>query len=210
MVISEILTTYIYYLIHPFKTHDIFMRQNEDEPELINLSVYESLGTSWVFVVLNGIVRIVVLNLLLTTVLSLIQDSSLDLGLVFDINEIPGYSFFVLSAVLDVIFYPLFGFFIIQYWEMIIKLIGKLLQIPGDLSKKAQDIISVTLSANIFKIVPVFGAPAQSLASMILMYAGLRKQLNASPVLSVCIILSPVFFMMALFSIVLLFILLML
>ena len=210
MAIREIFETYIHYLIHPFRTHEIFMRQNDEEPELMNLSVYESLGTSWVFIVLNGMVRIVILNLLLTTIFNLIQNSTLDLALVFDVNEIPGYSFFVLSAVLDVIFYPLFGFFIIQYWEMIIKLMGRLLQVPGDLSKKAQDIISVALASNIFKIVPVFGSPAQSLSSMILMYAGLRKQLNASPALSICIILSPVFILLAFFSIFLLFALLML
>lgn len=196
MAIVDVLTTFIHYLIHPFKTHDIFMNQNEDDSELMHLSVYESLGTSWVFVVFNGLVRIIILNFLLTMIFDLVQNTSLDIGLVFDISELPGYSFFVLSAVLDVIFYPLFGFFIIQYWEMIIKLMGKLLQVPGDLSKKAGDIISVSLSSHIFKIVPFFGAPVQSLAGMFLMYAGLRKQLNASPALSICIILSPVFIMM--------------
>jgi len=204
MAISNIFTTYIYYLIHPFKTHDLFIKKKEDEEGILNLSVYESLGTSWVFVVMNGLVRIILLNLVLTTVFSLIQNSSLDLSLVFDMEEVPGYSFLILSAVLDVIFYPLFGFFIIQYWEMIIKLMGRLLQIPGDLTEKAHAIISVQLSSNIFRIVPIFGAPIQSLASMILMYAGLRKQLNASPALSICIILSPVFMMMLLGSVFLL------
>lgn len=210
MTIVEIFSTFIHYLIHPFKTHDILMHQSEDEPELINLSVYESLGTSWVFVVFNGLVRIVILNFLLTIIMDLVQDSSLDIGLVFDVNELPGYSFFILSAVLDVIFYPLFGFFIIQYWEMIIKLMGRLLQVPGDLSRKAGEIVSVSLASHMLKIVPFFGAPAQSLASMVLMYAGLRKQLNASPALSLCIIFSPVFILMLFLSIIMLFSLIML
>lgn len=201
MPVTQILSSYIFYLIHPFRTHEIFLAKKEEEEEIVNLSVYESLGTSWVFVVLNGMFRIILLNLVLTTVFTLMEDTSLDISLVFDMNQMPGYTFFVLSAVLDVIFYPLFGFFIIQYWEMIIKLVGRLLDAPGDLSQKAHEIISVQMASHIFKIVPIFGTPAQSFSSMVLMYAGLRKQLNASPALSICVILSPVLMMLLLASV---------
>lgn len=204
MQMSQTLQSYIHYLIHPFKTHEAFLRNEEEESELLNLSVYESLGTSWVFIVLNGIFRIILLNILLKVVFSFMENTTLDIGLVFNLNEMPGYTFLVLSAVLDVIFYPLFGFFIIQYWEMIIKLVGRLLDVPGDLSKKAHEIISVQLASNIFKIVPIFGTPAQSFSSMILMYAGLRKQLNASPALSLCVIFSPILFMLMFASIMML------
>ena len=126
-----------------------------------------------------------------------------------DLSEIPTYSFLVLSAVLDVIFYPLFGIFMIQYWEVVIKFFAKLLHTPGDITQKSQDILTVAFSSQILKIVPVVGSGFSSLANLVLMYAGLRTQIKASPVLSVVIILAPVFTVLAALSAILLIFLLM-
>jgi hypothetical protein len=140
--------------------------------------------------------------------LDLISDTGFDYSSFLNIKEFPGLYFIVLSSVLDIIFYPLFGIFLIQFWEVIIKMFGNFLNVKGDVSGKAQDIISVYFSSSILKLIPIFGAPMQSFASMVLMYAGLRKQLNASPVLSVCIILTPFVILLALFSALLLLVLL--
>ena len=188
MPIINVLSAYMYYLIHPFKTHESF--KNNDH-EVLKLSVYESLGASWLFIVINGIFRIFLLNLVLVGILDLINDSEIaSLGLI-DLTDVPAYSFLVLSAVLDVVFYPLFGLFIIQFWEIIIKFFAKILQVKGDLTMIAQDILSVSFSCKILNVIPIFGGSLSSLANFILMYAGLRSRLYSSPVLSVLIILSP-------------------
>ncbi|MFT6630265.1 MAG: hypothetical protein ACJAS4_000201 [Bacteriovoracaceae bacterium] len=205
MKIIDVFTTYIHYLIHPFKTHEAFINPDRVEgfvPQ--RLSPYESLTTSWVFVILNGIFRIVTLNFVILLMLDLISDTGFDYSSFLNIEEFPSLYFVVLSSVLDIIFYPLFGIFMIQFWEFIIKLFANLLNVSGDVSEKSQDIISVYFSSSILKIIPIFGAPMQSLASMILMYAGLRKQLNASPILSVCIILTPLVIMLGLASVIIL------
>jgi hypothetical protein len=209
MKIIDVFTTYIHYLIHPFKTHEAFINPDRVEgfvPQ--RLSPYESLTTSWVFVILNGIFRIVTLNFVILLMLDLISDTGFDYSSFLNIEEFPSLYFVVLSSVLDIIFYPLFGIFMIQFWEVIIKLFANLLNVSGDISEKSQDIISVYFSSSILKIIPIFGAPMQSLASMILMYAGLRKQLNASPILSVCIILTPLVIMLGLASVIILLVLL--
>lgn len=193
MPIINVLSAYMYYLIHPFKTHESF--KNGDQ-KVLKLSVYESLGASWLFVLVNGIFRIFLLNLVLIGILDLISDSEFEtLGLI-DLGEVPAYSFLVLSAVLDVIFYPLFGLFLIQFWEIIIKFFARLLEVKGDLTDISQEILSVSFSSQILNIIPVFGGTLSSLANFILMYAGLRSRLYSSPILSVLIILSPMLVMM--------------
>ncbi|MBD67018.1 MAG: hypothetical protein CME62_17585 [Halobacteriovoraceae bacterium] len=200
MKLYDVFLTYIYYLIHPFKTHEQFVNPDVEKP-LLKLTAYESLSTSWVFVIINGIARIALLNLVLVMISNMIADSNLELLGLVNIDEMSNYSFLILSAVLDIIFFPLFGLFIIQYWEIVIKFFGKLIQTPGDLAGKANEIISVYYASHIFKIIPFFGAFAQSISSIVLMYAGLRVQLKASPALCFCIIFSPVFIGIALISV---------
>ena len=203
MKLFDVIYSYIHYLIHPFKTHDYFLAPDDYQGfKPLKLSVYESLSASWVFIVINGLFRIITLNFILVAFYELFLEDSALFSEMINIQEYPGFYFLILSTILDVIFYPLFGFFIIQFWEVIIKIFGRLLEVKGDLTEKAHAILSVKMSSQILKIIPIFGGPSQSLASMILMYAGLRKQLNASPVLCLCIIFSPFVLLLALFSIV--------
>lgn len=201
MPIINVLSTFMYYLIHPTKTHESF-KQNDGE--VLRLSVYESLGTSWLFILINGIFKIVLLNFVLIGIMDIVADSEFNsLGLI-DFSQIPAYSFLILSAVLDVVFYPLFGLFIIQFWEVVIKFFAKLLKVGGDLTSISQDIVSVSFSAQVLNVVPIFGGTLSSIANFILMYVGLRSRLYSSPVLSVLILLSPFLILMFFVCVVLL------
>lgn len=204
MNIYETLTTYIHYLIHPFQTHDAFIHpERHGEKIPLKLGVYESLATSWLFVIINGVFRIILLNFTIIFLMDLFNDDIFDYSILIDLKDFSGLNFIVLSSILDIIFYPLFGIFIIQFWEVIIRFYGKALGVQGDLAEKAQSIISVYFSSSILRIIPIMGSVAQSIAAMILMYAGLRKQLRSSPVLSVCIILTPFLMLLAMVSFVL-------
>lgn len=202
MHLTEVFTTYIHYLIHPFKTHEQFLHPDRFEAELPEYTSYQSLGISWVFAVINGLGRVVVLNFVLVMLVNLIRDT--ELNTIINIGEISSLYLIILSTALDVIFFPLFGFFIIQFWDIIIRAVAYLLETPGNLAVRADRIISVYFSANIFRIVPILGGPIKSLAGMVLLYAGLRKQLNASPLLSVCVILTPILFMLVMGSVIML------
>lgn len=197
MPLIQILLTYFHYLIHPFKTHDILMNpERYPEEDLIRMSAYESLSTSWVFVMINGILRIIILNFVLVFFYDFINSSELGVFEILDLNEFPGLYFIVLSSIVDVIFYPLFGIFIIQFWELIIRFFGKLNGTQGDLTQKAQDILAVKLSSKMISVIPFIGGSLENFASMLLMYAGLRKQLNTSVPLTLCILFTPVLLML--------------
>ncbi len=203
MNLLEIFKSYAHYLVHPFKTHEAFMHPEREELyHPIKFSAYESLVMSWVFIIINGIFKVFILNITVLWLINLFTDSAFDFTRFINFEEFSGMHFVVLSTVLDIIFYPIFGLLIVQYWEVVIKFFGNLLQVQGDLNEKAQNVVSVYLSSHMFKLVPLIGGAFQNLAGMVLMYAGLRKELNASPSLSVCIILSPFVLMLALASLV--------
>ena len=198
MQLINIFTTFFHYLVHPFRTHEIFMYPERFPNEnLLRLSPYESLSTSWIFVLINSIFRIIILNFILVLFYDLARESDFAIMDLINLEEVPALYFIVLSSIIDVIFYPLFGIFLIQFWELIIRFFGKLNGVQGDLTQKAADIMSVSMSSKILSIVPFIGGGLESLASLILMYAGLRTQLNASVSLSLCILFTPVLLLLA-------------
>ena len=205
MQITEYFQSYIHYLIHPFKTHEAFLGKETGlsyTPK--KLTVYESLGASWMFVVINSIIRILLVNLVILAFLKLADSEFGFLSGVTSEDSMLGFYFLILSTILDVIFYPLFTLFLIQFWEFIIRMFARFLGHQEGLEDKARSIMTVALSSHIFSIVPVLGSMAQKLAAMILMYAGLRKQLNASAALSICIMMFPIFLMLVFFSLIML------
>lgn len=201
-----ILHHYAYSLIHPFKTHKLYMSGESDDngykPEI--LGIYESLGVSWIFVVISGIVKIVLINLVLFSLMQMLSGDNGPIKLISYDDGFIGFYFIMFQTILDVIFYPLIMLFIIQFWEFVIKLFGSALGDEEDIELKAKNIMSVALSSSLLTIVPVFGGMAQKFASLILMYAGLREQLKASAALSICIMLVPMFLFLALTSIIVL------
>jgi len=199
----NIFQSYIHYLIHPFKTHEMFLTPARFEGyKPIRLDVYESLATSWVFILIHALFRIITLNFIILFLVDLFQSSLGEYSSFINIDQFPSLYFIVLSSILDIIFYPLFGFFMIQFWEFIFKFYANLLEVEDNVDQRIQDILSVYFSSTILNLIPIFGAPLQSMASMVLMYAGLRKQLDSSPVLSVCIILTPFLILFVLASII--------
>ena len=154
---------------------------------------------------LNGILRIILLNFVLLLLVDVMQNTDFAILEMMNIQDTPGLYFIVLSAILDIIFYPLFGIFMIQFWEFIIRTYAKLMGVQGDITQKAQDILAVNMSSKVLMLIPFFGSALESMASMVLMYAGLRRQLNASVGLSLCIIFTPVLFMLVLATMVLTF-----
>ena len=206
MKIYDLFQNYAYCLIHPFKTHELFLSNEEDDngfkPHI--LGIYESLGASWVFVVISGIFRIALLNLVLFTFINFQASDESSFSLISNEDGSLGFYFLLFQTILDVIFYPLAMLFLIQFWEFTIKLFGKALGSDENLDEKVKNIMSVALSSSILSIIPIFGGMAQKLASLILMYAGLRKQLNASVALSICIMMMPVLMFLGLTSLVVL------
>jgi hypothetical protein len=192
------LSTYTQYLIHPFRSHELLLEENES---IKNISLSESIGLSWIFVVLNGVVRILLINFVLILFMNLFSDES-TLSRVFESDDgFIGFYFLIFSTILDVIFYPLFMLFFVQFWSFILRIFGSLLNIE-DTDERVEKIMVVTMSSQILSVIPIFGGIAQKFAALILMFAGIKKQLEASTLLTLCILSFPLLLMLGIFSLV--------
>lgn len=189
----DLLSTYCTYLIHPFKTHDALI--NEDRQFLPQeISLYESLGLSWLFIILSAFFKLVILSFFISLFVDLMSPANELLESVYSGDRFVGFYFVILSTILDAVFFPLITLFVIQFWDLIIKFFAYITGVEGDVDKKSKEIMTVALSANMFKVIPIIGEIFTRLAQMIQMYAGLRKQLNFSVGASICVLLTPYLF----------------
>jgi len=103
-----------------------------------------------------------------------------------------GYYFLILSSILDIIFFPLFALFIVQFWTFIIRIFARFLRVDGDIDLKVERVVTGSLSSNVFMAVPILGSFIQKVSSLILLFIGMRSQLKFSSALSICVLISPI------------------
>ena len=208
MIYKDYFYSFFTYLMHPYRTHEYFkhnipMPGNKFAP--LKMDIYEALSLSWIFALINGFVRVILIYLIFQLVSGFLnQGTVLSMGGI----QLSGHYFIILSTVIDVIFFPLFTLFVIQFWEFMIKLFARLLDYQGNAEEMASQVMAVSLSSHILSIVPIFGDIIQKIVAVFLMYAGLRKNLEASHGVCMVIISMPfLIFLLLLSSIALLFIL---
>ncbi len=201
--LGDIFETYLMTLVHPFRIHHQFRHHlplpDQDGHLYEPLTLAESIGLSWVFAVVRGLFKIVILNFFLQSFLSF---QSPEFGILQDFVRTSGFStyyFFLFSAALDIIFFPVGAIVMTEVWSWMIKLYAKWLnpELPAD--EIASQITVGALSSNLFNIVPFVGDIIQFFLYLFLLYAGLRANLGASRTLAVVILLTPtILFLMAL------------
>lgn len=192
---TELLETYVMTLVHPFRIHQQFRHHlplpDQDGHLYEPLTLAESIGISWVFAIVRGLFKIVILNFFLQSFLSF---QSPEFEFLQDLVRTSGFStyyFFLFSAALDIIFYPVGAIILTEVWNWNIKLYAKWLnpELPGE--EIASQITVGALSSNLFNIIPFAGDVIQFFLYLFLLYAGLRANLGASRSLAMVILLTP-------------------
>lgn len=193
--LADILETYVMTLVHPFRIHQQFRFRlplpNQDGHLFEPLTLAESIGVSWVFAVVRGLFKLVILNFFLQSFLSL---QSPEFEVLQDLVRTSGFStyyFFLFSASLDIIFFPMGAIIVTEVWAWIIRAYARLLnpELPAD--EIADQITVGALSSNLFNIIPFIGDAIQAFLYLFLLYAGLRSNLGASRSLAFVILLTP-------------------
>lgn len=179
-----LLETYFMVLVHPFRIHQQFRHQlplphhhgHVYEP----LTLAESLGISWIFAIVRGLARIIMLNFFLQTFISMQSDKFPFLQDLLISSGASSYYFFLFSAALDIIFFPIGTIVVTEVWAWIIRKYSELLNpdLPHD--EIADQITTHALSSNLFSIIPFIGDFIQFALYYFLLYAGLRSNLGAS------------------------------
>jgi hypothetical protein len=201
--LADLFETYVMTLVHPFRIHHQFRHElplpDQGDHRFEPLSLAESIGISWVFAIVRGLFKIFVLNFFLQSFLSF---QGPEFTILQDLVRTSGFStyyFFLFSAALDIIFFPVGAVVVTEVWSWIIRVYARWLnpELPGE--EIAHQITIGALSSNLFNIIPFVGDVIQLFLYLFLLYAGLRANLGASRSLAFVILLTPtVFFFMVL------------
>ncbi len=191
----EIFETYLMVLVHPFRIHDQFRHQlpipNHEGHLYRPLTLAESLGVSWVFAVIRGLARIIVLNFFLGSLLKLQSENFPFLQEFIKTSGASSYYFFLFSAALDIIFFPVSSIVVTEVWAWIIKRYSGWLNPDLPHEEISDQITTHALASNVFSIIPFIGDLVQGFLYYFLLYAGLRSNLGASRSLAWVILLTP-------------------
>lgn len=196
--------TYFMVLVHPFRIHQQFRYKlplPHQEGHLYGpLDLSEAIGISWIFAILRGLFKIILLNFFLQSFLKMQNENFPFLEELFEGSGISTYYFFLFSATLDLIFFPIGAIIVTEFWSWIIRKYGGWLNpdMPND--EIADQITTHALSSNIFMIIPLIGDLVQTLLYVFLLYAGIRSNLGASRSLTWVILLTPTIFFFMVFS----------
>ena len=193
--ILELVETYIMVLIHPYRIHQQFRYHlalpGQENHLFAPLTLSEALGISWVFAIVRGLGKLLLMNFFLQSFLNLQSDRFPVLQDLIISSGISTYYFLLFSAALDIIFFPISALVMTEIWSWVIRIYSKWLNPDLPHEEIADQITTHALSSNLFSIIPFLGDLIQSALYYFLLYAGLRSNLGASRSLAWVILLTP-------------------
>ncbi len=187
--------TYLMVLVHPFRIHEQFRHRlplaGQDGHVYQPLTLAEAIGISWIFSILRGLFKILILLFMLKSFLSMESGDFPFLADLLENSKSRAYYFLLFSAALDIIFFPITTLVLTELWAWVIRLYATWLnpELPGETI--ADQVTTHALSSNLFYIVPFIGDVIQHFLYYFLLYAGLRSNLGASRSLAWVILLTP-------------------
>lgn len=200
---KSLFETYLMVLVHPFRIHQQFRYRlalpNHDGYLYEPLTLAESIGISWVFALVKGLSKLIIMTFFLKSFLSMQSENFPFLQELFKSSGTSTYYFLLFSAALDIIFFPISTMIMTEVWAWVIKRYTKWLNAELPAEEIADQITTHALSSNLFTIIPFVGDIIQSLLYYFLLYAGIRSNLGASRSLTWVILMTPTiaFLMMA-------------
>jgi hypothetical protein len=193
--------TYLMVLVHPFRIHQQFRYNvalpNHDGHMYEPLTLAESIGISWVFALIKGLSKLIIMTFFLHSFMSMQSENFPFLQELFKSSGASTYYFLLFSASLDIIFFPISTIVVTEVWAWVIKRYA--IWLNSDLAAEdiADQITTHALSSNLFTIIPFVGDVIQSILYYFLLYAGIRSNLGASRSLTWVILATPtIFFLM--------------
>lgn len=191
----SLLETYLMVLVHPFRIHQQFRHKvaipNQAGHLYLPLTLAESLGISWIFAIIRGICKIVIINFFLYSLLSMQSEEFPVIQEMIESSGISTYYFVLFSAALDIIFFPILALVMTEFWAWVIRIFAGWLNPELPKEDIADQITTHALSSNLFAMIPFLGEFLQSIFYYFLIYAGLRSNLGASRSLAWVILLAP-------------------
>lgn len=192
---KKTLESYLYALIHPFKYQESIRNNipivSSYGGDIEPIDIDEALAISWAAKIIRGLVQIIFIFFFASTIYTISFEDSEFAQQFIPTGKVDGYVFILMALALDVIFFPVFAMIYIELWKFMIKIYARILSIEEDEDQVADQIMTASLSSHVFDIIPFVGEFAQKVSNMLIIYAGLRRNLKASKALSFIILFTP-------------------
>ena len=199
----KILYGYFTYFLHPLQVNNYFRKNRQDlnalsvpylvddeislklEDDILALDFSDVLSVSWLFVIINCIYSLVLLNL--GAALLKMVDSSRSYG------NPKSLIFFTLA---QAVLFPVGFYFFAKIWEKIVGFFTSVFRPEiEDIDEVSRQIVAISLTSHTFLLVPVLGTFIFYIAFAIYLFGGLKYNLGLRSLPAILAILSPLFFL---------------
>lgn len=168
----------------------------DGEHELPQPELTGQLAVSWMFAVIQGIVRILLANFMVQLFLHYQNEDNFFYSFVDVEDGLFPYYVLLFTTALDLVFFPILTLIVTEFWNFILRQYARWLKVDGDVDDVARDITTVALSSHFFLVLPVIGVVFQQIAWVYLLYVGCRHHLQATRLLSIVILITPTVLML--------------
>lgn len=196
---KSLFETYLNYLLHPFRTQEFLESKSRGEAqpwvygrEPVALSLWESIGVSWMFAIVNGIFS------LFFWISGKHLITALQAGAPKILSEIPlgkqlahASAHFWLIFVGSVLFFPLTRYINIAIWKFLIQISNRCFGIEAKKDDRIEEILIGSNSSYMIYPLPIFGGLLQRISEILLLFAGLTKRLNMTTLQAVLVMFMP-------------------
>ncbi len=213
---TKILYGYFTYFLHPLKVNYYFRKNREDarahtkpflvddeaslklEEDVLQLDFSDVLLISWIFVLINCIYSLLLLNLGAT--LLRMVDTTGNLG-----EKLGNPRWMIFFTLAQAVLFPVVFYVFAKIWAKIVEFFALIFNPEiEDVESVSSQIVAVSLSTHTFLLVPVLGTFIFYMAFFVYLFGGLKYNLGLRTLPGILTILSPLFFLGFVFFVIIL------
>ncbi len=212
---SDILNNYILSFLHPWTTQELLKERRElrneirDQAQLelvqeensslleeeVGVSFEQSLCVSWLFVIMNGFYVMIGYFMGLETFKSFALEDQL-----LDHFQVLWTSFWIISFLARLVFFPLYFWLYGKFWINIIKVFSSLFEKGENVDHISEEIVSNAFTSHTLMVIPIVGEFLYRVTNLIYLFGGLKRNLSFNNLQAGLVIICPLLlFLFALF-----------
>lgn len=189
---SGVFYQYMMAFLHPFQVQEQLRTMKITSPlisdtSLRGINIYEGIAISWLFYIVYSFYSLITLIIGLHAH----NDFGNDLVRLLDLNLVQ-HSYTMVKTGIAIALFPLTSWIWVRLWGIIITSFARIFRIEDhSIDTISDEITRNALASNCLLIIPVFGGFASHVGSLIMIYAGLRRNLDMPVGQSIIVLLVP-------------------
>lgn len=165
-----------------------------DEAESGELTFTETLGVSWVFMMIKTLYSLVFIHIGIHFFTYLGEHPQFKKILLPGI-QVGSQKLSLFIILMEVALFPLFIWIYVKFWSVVIRFFANLYETPNS-EEGLRQVVNYSLSSHFFYLIPIFGELGKHVSSLFLIFAGLKRNLGFNNLQSLLVIISPLILFM--------------